>query len=251
MNPSRRPRAPLATALALMIAAAACGGPTAVTSEPPDPTPSPVPTATMVEPSSLPVGTSAPASVTPLGTTGRIVDVSNGYAITLPDGWVRMDLTKQDLESFIRAGLEAMSAEAAEALVEQVSAMSAAGIKFFAIDQDGATLQHVPNVTILSIPSGGLVLNLLEQTMVPQLRNSLPTLKGDIESERVALPVGESLRITYEVSIDHVAPGTSVGVSQFLILDETMLYFVTVSGPNTSEFAEEALDIASTFDFIE
>ena len=251
MNPSRRPFAPLASALALMMVAAACGGSTATTSEAPETTPSPIPTATIVEPSPLPTETAPPASENALGTTGRIVDASNGYAITLPDGWVRIDLTEQDLESVIKAGVKAMSPEAAETLVEQISAMSAAGIKFYAIDQDGATLQFVPNVNILSIQTGGLPLNLLEQTIVPQLRNSLPSLKGQIESERVALPVGESLRITYVLGMDDLVPGMSVGVRQFLILDETMGYFVTVSGPNTPEFADEAFDIASTFEFVE
>ncbi len=204
-----------------------------------------------MEPSPLPVETAPPASVEPVATTGRIVDASNGYAITLPDGWLRIDLTDEDVETVVRSGLEAISPESAELVMEQVTAMTAAGIKLFAIDQDGATLEYVPNVNILSIPSAGLSLNLLEHTIVAQLRNALPTLQGEIASERITLPAGDSLQMTYDLDMGDVAPGRSVGVHQFLIVGETAGYFVTVSGPSTPEFADEALEIASTCGFVE
>ena len=241
----------MAAALAVTLLVAACGGSTATTtpSVEPEPSPTPAPTVSAAPHSAAPT---AAASVAPLGTTGRIVDDSNGYAITLPDGWVRIDLTQQDVEAVVQAGLEAMSPEAADLLVSQISAMTAAGMKFFAIDRDGATLEYVPNVNILSIPTGGLSLNLLEQTVVAQLEGTLQNVEGEIESERVALPAGESLRITYVLGMDAAGvPGVNAAVHQFLILGETTGYFVTVSGPNTEEFAAEALAIASTFELLE
>ncbi len=256
MTPSRRARAPLASALVFAIVAVACGGSAPSTSTSPDPTlsptRSPAPSPSTMEPSPLPVETAPPAAtVEPVATTGRIVDASNGYTITLPDGWVRIDLTEQDIEAAVRIGFDAISPEAAELLVEQVSAMSAAGIKLFAIDEDGATLELVPNVSIAVIPSAGLALGLLEHTIVAQLRNALPTLEGEIESERLALPAGESLRIAYDIGTGEAAGGQSVRVQQYLIVGETSGYFVTVTGASTPEFVEEALEIASTFEFIE
>ena len=194
-SPRRRP-ASMAAALAVTLLVAACGGSTATPtpSVAPEPSPTPAPTVSAAPHSAAPT---AAASVAPLGTTGRIVDDSNGYAITLPDGWVRIDLTQQDVEAVVQAGLEAMSPEAADLLVSQISAMTAAGMKFFAIDRDGATLEYV-----LGMDAAGV-------------------------------------------------PGVNAAVHQFLILGETTGYFVTVSGPNTEEFAAEALAIASTFELLE
>jgi hypothetical protein len=255
MNLPLRRLGSLASALAaLALVLAACGGSTATSSptEAPEPTPSPNPTeASTPEPTT----SQAPASAStggPVGTTGRIVDEEAGYAVTLPDGWLRLDLSEGDIEQFFETGLDAMSPEAAQLLQGQVTAMLASGMRFFAIDQAGVTPEFAPNMNILVTPTGGTSLDLLEQVIVGQLEATLPDIAGEIETERLTLPSGDSLRMSYALDVDPTGGSAmQVAIHQFLIIDGAQGIFLTVSGPASDEFAAEALGIAEGFELLD
>jgi hypothetical protein len=231
---------------------AACGGSTATTASS---TPEPVTAAPTEQATPEPVATvepsTEPSAAASFATTGRIVDAENGFAITLPEGWQRLSLTEEDLDLFFRTGVEMMSPEAAGLLEGQVRSMLTSGIKFFAMDMEGLASGAANNLNVIATPSGGVSIDLLEQIVVGQLEATFPDLEGDIESERVTLPAGDALHISYSVDTD--APdGTKLDLTihQFLVEGDGTAYYVTVTGPSTDEFAAQALEIAESLELV-
>src|SRR5688500_139819 len=102
----------------LAIALAACGGSTPSASVGADSRVTPVPAS--VEPAGSPdASPSTAAAAAPgsdLATTGRIEVADKGFALTLPDGWTRVDVTPEALEAAMAAS------ELDPALAEQYSA---------------------------------------------------------------------------------------------------------------------------------
>jgi hypothetical protein len=244
----------LAVALAFPLILTACGASTATNAPTPALTPSSTPTAAPPSepPPSEPPPASASAAPGPsLATSGRIVDAANGYALTLPEGWQRIDLTDQDIDQVLDAGVGAMSPEAAELLRTQVRTMAASGIKMFAIDQNGITPEFVTNANVLVIPTGGVSLDLIEPTVVSQLETTLPDIDGEIETERVTLPAGEALRISYVLGLSPNGSDVDVAIHQFLVVGDTNGVYLTVSGPPGDELADDALGIAQTLELVD
>jgi hypothetical protein len=247
-------RALVVAASALLLVA--CGSSTATTAPTETSTPLSAPTEAPA-PSEAPPSKAPPASVAAepgpsLATEGRIVDTANGYAVTLPDGWVRLDLSGEDVDQFLQSGVDAMAPEAAEAFKEQVRSAAASGIKLFAIDQNGITPEFVTNANVLVIPTGGVSLDLIESTVVSQLETTLPNINGEIETERVTLPSGEALHISYVLGLQpEGGSDVDVAIHQFLMVGDTSGVYLTVSGLPGDETADKALELAQTFEFVD
>src|SRR5687768_17880549 len=89
----------------LAVALAACGGSTPSASTAPATEEAPAP-ASVAPPGSSDASPSAAAAATPgasLATTGRIEVADKGFALTLPDGWTRVDVTPEALEAAMAA----------------------------------------------------------------------------------------------------------------------------------------------------
>ena len=231
-DPMRRLGGALAITL-LSITLAACGGstpsaaataaPTTVASQPP----------ASVAPEATPTGSPTASAAAPgasLATTGRIEVPDKGFAVTLPDGWTRINLGEGDLKAMLEASGN-LDPAVAEQYAAQIQAVAAAGLAVFALGPNpggGTTLQ------VLAIPGMGMSLDLLEQINTAQVEALAGT---GVEAERVTLPAGEALHYRYELNAAGAPAGTSV--DQYLVLAGDNQLVVSVS--NASEAEAEAI----------
>jgi hypothetical protein len=171
-----------------------------------------------------------------LATTGRIEVTDKGYALTLPDGWKRIDVSQTDLTAMMEAAGVADPALAAQ-YKGQIQAMLAAGLSFFALGPEGAS-----NLNVLAIPGAGMSLDLLEQLNTGQIK---AMAGGDVNVERLTLPAGESIHYRYAISGQ--GTGTGASIDQYLLLaGDTQL---VVTATNASE--AEATAIANSIELLD
>jgi hypothetical protein len=249
MAPSTRAARAVLAVVGIAVILVGCGSST------PTATASPVATApaaaspTAEAPTSAAPSTSAGAG-DPVATTGRIVDESAGFAVTLPDGWRRLDLTAEDREAIIGAGAENLSPEARTLLEGQLESLVASGLTFFAIDEVNATDQFVPNVNILATPTGGLTLDMLTQATVGQLRVAFPTMDGELVQEPVTLPSGEATHLSYNLPAG-TAGAIALTFHQYLIVGDGTAYIVTVTGQDGAATAAAGEAVAGSFELLD
>lgn len=203
----------LTTVILSAVLVAACGG-SAASSAP----------AATTAPSAADAST-APSAGSSLATSGRIVDAANGYALTLPDGWVRLDLTDQDLAAFIGAA-SSMSPQLAQAMSGQIETMLSSGLVLFGLDPATGTA----NVNVLKLSAGGMSLDLLKQLNESQLKSA--GIGTDMVSEHVTLSSGDAVHFKY--SITPQGSTTPVTIEQFLLISGTDQYIVSVTGADST-----------------
>lgn len=211
------------------------------TPEPTAPTPRPA-TPTPEPPTPTPDGEEA------LAIEGRIINREHGYAVTLPDGWLRMDLDEEFMELFAQE----LGSDAAEELVDmfgdQLQAMIASGMSLIAFRAaELLEAEFATNVNVLSVPSGGMSLDMLERLNRGQIEQ-LPGFSGGISTERVQLPAGEALYLSYSL-----VEGTTRGEThQYLYLAGGKQHWLTVSGlAGDAILADEAHQMAESFEFLD
>ena len=235
-NLTRRLSSGLATG-ALALSVASCGGTTATTAPVSSPSVAPS-TAPSTAPSVAPSTAASPTAAASVATTGRIAFQDKGFAVTLPDGWTRIDLNAQDLDALIAAAGES-NPELAQAYSTQIKAMVASGLVLFAFGPDPSA---GPNVNILVAPSFGVSMDLLEQASVAQVKGMA---SGEVASDRVALPAGEALHLKYALP----SPGTSTNASveQYVLVTDKSQFVVSV----TNAGAGEAEAIAKSIELLD
>ena len=227
----------LTTAI-LTAAVSACGGsaasvaPSPTTVAPPTSAPSDAPTESPSAAASPSETSTRPGAS--LATTGRIVIPDRGIAVTLPDGWNRVDLGAGDLAALMAAAGD-LDPDIAEQYTAQIEAMMSAGLALFAFGPDPSSGQ---NVTILAIPGLGLSLDLLEQLTSAQL---WAIAEGEVKSERVTLPAGEAIHFQYEITAD--ALGGAAGLDQYLLFAGDNQLVVTITAATPAEGAAIANSI--------
>jgi hypothetical protein len=218
---------------ALASVAAACSGSTATTA--------PVATATAapsVAATAAPSVASSPSAAASVATTGRIAFQDKGFAVTLPDGWTRIDLDSQDLDALLKAAGETNPA-LAQTYSAQIKAMVASGLVLFAFGPDPVA---GTNVNILVAPSMGVSMDLLEQASVAQVK---AMASGAVTSDRVALPAGSALHLKYALASAGLPNAASV--EQYVLLTDTQQYVVSV----TNAKAGEAETIARSIELLD
>jgi len=224
---TRRLGGALSITLLSVVALAACGGSTPSTSVAPATaavTPAPASVAPAASPSASAVAT--PASS--LATTGRIVVADKGFAVTLPDGWTRVDITPEALEAAMAASeLDPALAAQYEA---QIKSLLGTGLSIFAFGPDPTIGTQV---TVLALPGMGLSLDLLDQINQSQLEN---LAEGDIVSERVKLPAGDAIHYRYSLGMEGTGGAT---LDQYFVLAGANQLVVTAT--NASEADAEAI----------
>lgn len=201
-------------ALLIALAVAACGGATATTA----PGATPPPTASQ--------GASAPAATSgAVGTTGRIEVPDKGFAVTLPEGWNRIDASGGNLAESLE-GSGVVDPALLQQYAAQVQAMEALGLSVFALGPDpdsGTTLM------ILATPSNGMTLELLDQINSAALAAQAA---GGVETERVSLPAGEAIHYRYAVA---AGGGTTPAVDTYLLLAGANQVALTLTGATPAE----------------
>jgi hypothetical protein len=222
----------------LAVALAACGGATPSATVTADPATQVTPAPASVAPAPSSPAASAGAPGASLATTGRIEVADKGFALTLPDGWTRINLAEGDLEAMLEAAGN-MDPAFAEQYAAQIKAMAATGLSVFALGPDpmsGTTLN------VLALPSMGMSLDLLEQINTAQIE----ALAGSgVTAERVTLPAGEALHYRYELATQGAPAGTSV--DQYLVLAGENQLVISVSNASAAD-AKAIADSVETLD---
>jgi hypothetical protein len=244
---------PLVFAAMLMIACTAAPATT------PEPTATPVaatPTAQPATPTPVPatpmptpvVATASPtATDDDLAVTGRVVIGDHGYAVTLPDGWLRVDLDEEFMAAFAEALGSDEMADFVAIFGDQLEAMFTAGVSLVAFREEDLFGEFATNVNVLTMPAGGMSMNALETLNVRQI-GSLPGVNQEVNSERVALPVGEALRLTCAFAGDGDG---GYRVEQYLFLADRTQYWLTVSAAlDDDSLARDARAMAESFDLL-
>ena len=216
----------------LSIALAACGGATPSASVAPTTAGTPAPGS--VGPDASPSAAASPSAgsaATPAGslaTTGRIVVADKGFALTLPDGWTRVDITPEALEAAMAASeLDPALAAQYEA---QIKSLLGTGLSIFAFGPDPSAGTQV---TVLALPGMGLSLDLLDQINKSQLEN---LAEGEIVSERVTLPAGDAIHYRYALGVEGTGGAT---LDQYFILAGSNQLVMTAT--NASEADAKAI----------
>jgi hypothetical protein len=224
------------TITVLAMTLAACGGSSPSTSIAPTDavTPAPAPASAALDASPSAAAAATPASS--LATTGRIVVADKGFALTLPDGWTRVDITPEALEAAMAAS-ELDPALAAQ-YETQIKSLLGTGLSIFAFGPDPS---KGTQVTVLALPSMGLSLDLLDQINTSQLEN---LAEGDIESERITLPAGDAIHYRYAVGVEGTGGAT---LDQYFILAGPNQLVVTA----TNASPEEATAIANSVEVLD
>lgn len=225
----------------LSIGIAACGGSTpsvTTTAAPPVQVTAPPASVAPSEEASPAAAASAGVPGASLATTGRIEVVDKGFALTLPAGWTRVDLSGADLDKMMEAAGIADPA-LAQQYSAQVKAMLAAGLSVFAVGPDPTS---GTNLNVLTLPGAGLSLDLLEQVNQSQIE----AIAGpDVKVERITLPAGDAIHYRYELTAQGAPAGTSI--DQFLMLVGDNQLVVTA----TNATAAEATAIANSVEALD
>jgi hypothetical protein len=213
---------------------AACGGSTPTTAATAQPATGVTPPPASVAPSEG--APSASAAGGGLPTSGRIEVADKGFAITLPNGWTRVDVSGEDLAAAMAAAN--MDPALAQQYAAQISALAATGIAVFALGPDPSAGTQL---NVLAVPGAGMSLDLLEQINTTALQTMS---EGDVQTERVTLPAGEAIHFRYAVAVEGVASPT---VDQYFLLAGTNQLIVTV----TNSSAADAQAIANSIEVLD
>ena len=228
MTSSTRTRATaLAGVAVLTLVAAACGGAPAASA--PTSTSQPAATASAApsaEASPTVAATASPTAAASVATTGRIVVPDHRFAVTLPEGWTRIDLQAQDIDAMLDAA-GSMSPDLADLYSQQIRAMAAQGLVVFAFGPDASMGS---NLNILSAPSLGLSLDFLEQANLAQLKTMT---NGEIAAERVQLPAGEAIHLSYSMSAGTGMPSPSI--EQYFLLNGDKQLVVSLTNASKAD----------------
>lgn len=213
----------------LSIALAACGGSTPTTTAAPGVQATPAPA------SVAPGGEASPSAAASAGvpgaglpTSGRIEIADKGFAITLPNGWTRVDVGAGDLAAAMAAA--SMDPALAQQYAAQISALAASGIALFALGPDPSSGTQL---NVLAVPGAGMSLDLLEQINTAALQT---LSEGDIKSERVTLPAGDAIHFHYAIAVQGA---DSPAVDQYFLLAGANQLIITVT--NSSEADAQAI----------
>lgn len=222
----------------LAIALAACGGATPSVTVTAEPAPQVTPPPASVAPATPSPTASAGVPGASLATTGRIEVADKGFALTLPDGWTRINVGEGDIKAMLEASGNVDPAFA-EQYAAQIQAMAASGLSVFALGPDptkGTTLN------VLALPGMGMSLDLLEQINTTQIEALAGT---GVTAERVTLPAGEALHYRYELATQGAPAGTSV--DQYLVLAGKNQLVISVSNASEAD-AKTIADSLETLD---
>jgi hypothetical protein len=159
------------------------------------------------------------------------------FAVTLPNGWTRIDLAAQDIDALIEAA-GAQNPQLAQSYTQQIRAMAAQGLVLFAFGPD---MTSGTNLNVLSTPNMGLSLDFLEQANLAQVK---ALANGAVTSERVQLPAGEALHLRYALSTATGAPSPTI--EQYMLINGDKQLVVSLT--NTSE--AEASAIAQSIELL-
>jgi hypothetical protein len=239
---SRRPTLLGALAVALVAAlAVACGssaGPSGSAGSTPAETP---PSAAATE-----VATASAAAVD-LPANGRIELADRGFAVTLPDNWLSVDLNDKGIQDALDEGMDQFGANFDENLSAQVKNAIKGGVAFLAYREPDDSAPAGTNVNVIVLPAYGMSLDTLVTLNKAQLRQMVGE-NGTIESETVTLPAGEAAVLTYEVTPEN---GDPVAFEQYFVVGDEKQVILTCTVMGGGSVGDECRTIAESIEILQ
>jgi hypothetical protein len=238
--PFRRPLL-AGSVLVVALASAACGAATGSAapsaSATAAPSTAPATDAPSPSPEASEAATAEPTGSSTAGRTGRIELPDDKVAITLPDGWVEVVLTGDDIETILSAFPEGTFDESQTELMR--TAMQA-GMRLMAFDSAGTG----SNVSVL-VQDVAMPVSLLKVALPAQLQ-AIPGASA-INVEDTTAMGEDALIATYDLETT-LADGTTTKGSgtQLYVSANGKLYVVTVT--LTDGDSEDAKAILETFE---
>jgi hypothetical protein len=171
------------------------------------PAPTPVPTATAA-PTAAPTARATtqptPTAAPSQATTGRIVVLGQGFAVTLPDGWTSIPVDRAGLQAYIDA--LPTGSQLRTILESQAGSAAMEAMKFLAFDLRPANTKtgFARNINVIVQPASKLSLSVVEAAARASLE-SVSSIRKPVKSKVVALPVGDAMRFDYVLDV----PGAS------------------------------------------
>ena len=147
----------------------------------------------------------------------------NGFSVAVPSGWNAVKpgevLSDEDLENFrsenpeIRAYIDAISGPDSP-------------IKFLAFDPAGKE-EFATNLNVVVLPlSAGVTFAAWAKAAAAEI-DGLPTRSGPVEEDRVELPAGEALRLSYDQKFQVGDADKTVATLQYGLVGEGRAYILT------------------------
>ena len=168
----------------------------------------------------------------PLEYGWTLASVKNeGFAIGLPPGWVKFDLSQNDIQSGF-SEMQQANPSLASSLSGEMASMAAQGIKLFAVDKYGnfASTGFATNLNVIKLPlPGDVSLDELSQKAVDEIKQQLHTdTPIQFFKNRMDLNSGEALRLQYTININKPTGGSlDVSFTQYLAVADGSYYVVT------------------------
>ena len=240
MGPRRRPVILGALALAAAVATG-CGSPAG-------PSASAAQTQPAVAPS--PVETeaaSASAAAVDLPPNGRIELADRGYAVTLPDNWLSVDLNDAGIQDALDEGLDQFGANFDESLTQQVQNAIKGGVSFLAYREPDDSAPAGTNINVIVLPAYGMSLDTLVTLNKAQLKQMVGE-NGTIDSEVVTLPAGEAAVLTYEITPEGQEP---VSFEQYFVVGNEKQVILTCTVMSGGTIGDECRSIAETIEILQ
>ena len=222
--PLRRPLL-AASMVVVALASAACGAATgsaapSAASATAAPTTAPASEAASPSPEATAAATAGPTGSSTAGRTGRIELPDDKLAITLPEGWVEVVLSGDDIETILSAFPEGTFDEGQEELMR--TAMQA-GMRLMAFDSSGIG----SNVSVL-VQDVAMPVSLLKVALPAQLE-AIPGASA-INIEDTTAMGEDALIATYDLETQLADGSTTLGSgTQLYVSANGKLYVVTVT----------------------
>lgn len=237
------PRRPALLGLFALVAALAVGcgssaGPSGSAASTPDAAP---PTAVATE------AASASAAAVDLPANGRIELADRGFAVTLPDNWLSVDLNDAGVQDALDEGMDQFGANFDENLAAQVQNAIKGGVAFLAYREPDDSAPAGTNINVITLPAYGMSLDTLVTLNKAQLKQMVGE-NGTIESETVTLPAGEAAVLTYEITPEG---GDPVAFEQYFIVGKEKQVILTCTVLAGGSIGDECSSIAETIEILQ
>ncbi|HEX2912551.1 MAG TPA: hypothetical protein VH186_17210 [Chloroflexia bacterium] len=160
---------------------------------------------------------------------------SSGFSLSLPQGWQQVD--EDTYKAFLEKGLDAVKdgGSISSSLQDQIKQAFASGlIKFYGYNPNAAGFADNMNIIKQPIPSS-VTLDQLVSANSSQLSTQFHLTK-DVAQNKVRLPVGNAVVLTYAYSVNVQGRDVEIDVSQYIFIADNSAYILSFSSaPERSE----------------
>jgi hypothetical protein len=156
---------------------------------------------------------------------------SEGFAIGLPPGWVKFDLSQNDLNAGF-AEMQKANPSLASSLSGEMASMAGQGIKLFAVDKYGnfASTGFATNLNVIKLEMpDNMSLDELSKKAVDEMKQQLHTDSPiTFFKNRMSLNSADALRLQYDINVNAPTGKTlDVSFTQYLAIYNGYYYVVT------------------------